>query len=595
MKKSKGLILLIAFSLLLSACQGGLGLEQLQRQQYNGENGNDQYKADYDILDKGPVAGGTLNLFTTEPDTFNPIITKNTYTSDFLSFIYEGLTRLDEKQQAVPQLSDAWSVSSDGLNWNFHIRDGVKWQDGQPFTAEDVEFTVQTLLTPGIDSVYKPLLLNVATFSAIDSSNFKLVLGKPNSFMPEMMTFPIIPKHQFKQKDVLSASKKFQPVGTGPYKFVSYTEKKNTVLKYDNNWWYLNTEENNARDSMYLKTININIFNNPDEAMGAFQTGEIDAVGIKASDFAKYKGRTDLIIKKYTSRDFEFLAFNLKNPVIADIYARKAIALAIDRDDLINDVLMGEAEAADVPVLPDSWMSDIEDISIGTAALSSDPLSSSQASITVNGITTTTTAAIDAKTPKEALLMGGWKESKQGYYKLLNGVRKYLKVELIVNSNNSIRVRAAQKITSMLEQSGITAVCTQLEWNDLLAKLNTAKYDIAFTGCRIPQIPDISYLYSNSYLPAALPVKYGNAHNVSGYFNMQVDAYITAMFNENNTDRKKTIYKAAKEQVTNDLPYIGLYFLRNAMVYSKNIRGPLKPDVWNLYNDMTHWYKPELP
>lgn len=567
MKKSRVLILLFAFSFLLTACQSGLGLEHMQLQQYDSNNGDNEYKADYDILDKGPVAGGALNLFTTKPDTLNPILTKNTYTSDFLSFIYEGLTKLDEKQQAVPQLSDAWSVSADGLIWNFHIRDGIKWQDGQPFTAADVEFTIRALLNPGIDSVYKPLLLNVATCAAVDSSNIKLVLEKPNSFMPEMMTFPIIPKHQFKQKDVLSASKNFQPVGTGAYKFLSYTEKEKVVLKSDKNWWYLNDKSNNPKEGMYIETININVFNNPDEAMGAFQTGEIDAVGIEASDFAKYKGRTDLIIKKYTSRDFEFLTFNLNNPVIADNYARKAIALAIDRDDLIKDILLGEAEAAEMPVLPVSWLSGMEGISTGTAVL----------------------------TPKEVLQAGGWKESKQGYYKVLGSVRKYLKVELIVNSNNSIRLRAAQKIRSQLEQAGITATCTQLGWNDLLTKLNTAKYDIAFIGCRITQIPDISYMYSNSYLSAALPVKYENVRNVSGYFNIQVDNYITSIFSENSTDKRKALYKAAKEQIINDTPYLGLYFLRNAMVYSKNLRGPLNPDTWNHYNKMTSWYKPELP
>lgn len=567
MIKVKGLVILFLVSLLLSACQGGLGLEQPQLEQYSSNSDIDQYKANYDILDKGPVAGGTLNFFTTEPDTLNPILTKNMYTADFLNFIFEGLTKLNEKQQAIPQLSDSWSVSIDGLIWNFHIREDINWQDGQPFTAYDVEFTIQTLLNPSINSVYKPLLFDVATYAAVDSSNIKLVLEKPNSFMPEMMTFPIIPKHQFKQKDVLSSSKSYYPIGTGPYKFVSRTEKKKVELKSDMNWWHLHTEGNEAKYGMYIKTININVFNDPEEAMGAFQTGEIDAVGIEASDFAKYKGRTDLIIKKYTSRDFEFLAFNLKNPILADQYARKAIALAIDRDDLINDILLGDAEAAEIPVLPDSWISESEGISTVTTVLK----------------------------PKEVLLEGGWKESKQGYYKLLGGLRKYLKIEVIVNSNNSMRVRAAQKICSLLEQVGITAVVTQVEWNDLLTRLNTLKYDIAFTGCRIPQIPDISYLYSNSYLSAALPGNAENARNVSGYFNLQLDAYIKAVFSENDPLKKKALFKTTKQMAINDTPYLGLYFLRNAMVYSKNIRGPLNPDTWNRYKGMENWYKPELP
>ena len=595
MKKIKWCTVLILNIFLLSSCQTGLGTEQLQLQQYYGENDEEQYKADYDILDKGPVAGGVLNLFTTEPDTLNPILTKNTYTSDFLSFVYEGLTRLDEKQKAVPQLSDTWSVSADGLVWNFHIRDGVKWQDGQPFTAPDAEFTIQTLINPAIDSVYKPLLMNIAACSAVDPSNLRIVLKKPNSFMPEMVTFPIIAKHQFMQTDVLSASNNFNPIGTGPYQYVSYSKNKKVELKSNINWWYLNVEDSKAKDGMYMETINVNIFSDSDEAMGAFQTGEIDTFEIETSDFEKYEARSDLIIKKYTSRNYEFLAFNLENPVLADIYVRKAITLAIDNDRIIKNILPGEAVASDIPVLPDSWISDIEGVSTGTAAINSVPESSIKADISQNGTTMETTAAITAKTPKEALLQGGWKESKTGYYKVFSGVRKYLKFELIVNSNNSLRVRVAQDVCTQLEQAGITAVCTQIQWSDFLTKLNTAKFDMAFTGCRIPQIPDISYLYSNSYLPTALPASYESARNISGYFNMQLDANITAMFNENDPDKRKALYRTAKQVITYDAAYLGLYFLRNAMVYSKNIRGPLQPDTWNRYKDMTHWYKPEIP
>lgn len=596
MKKSKYLVLLfiLCLSFPISACQYGPELEQLQMQQYESiGDADDEYKADYDILDKGPVSGGELNLFTTEPDTLNPILTKNTYVSDFLGLIYEGLTSLDEKQQPVPKLSDTWSVSADGLIWNFHIRDNVKWQDGQLFTASDVEFTVQLLMNAGIDSVYKPLVQNIATYTAVDSSNFKLVLSKPNSFLPEMMTFPILPKHQFKQKDILSSKDDFDPIGTGPYQFESYTDKKLVSLKADRNWWYMGINDN-SKGSMYIEKVNVKVCKNTDDAIGLLQTGDIDVVCIDSGDFSKYRGRTDLTIKKYTSREFEMLAFNLKNPVMSDKYVRKAISLAIDRNKLISEVLPGDSYAAEVPILPESWISNLEGVTVDASVLKGLSASSS-ANITESAVNTAavTNTAITATTPKEALLQGGWKESKQGYYKTIGGVRRYLKVEILVNSNNSTRVQAAQNICSQLTPAGIQAVCTQVQWNDLLTKVNTSNYGVAFIGCRIPQIPDFSYLYSSSYLPATLLGAYENARNISGYYNMQLDTYINGLFKENSEDRKKVYYKAALEQISNDTPYIGLYFTRNAVIYSKNLRGPLGPYTWNRYNDVIHWYKPQ--
>lgn len=612
MKKSVLLIIMMSICLSLTACQA---LPDLQ--QYRGNTEAEPYQADYDILDKGPVTGGTLNLFTTEPDSLNPVLTKNVYTADFLSFVYEGLTRLDSNQKPVPVLSDKWTVSDDGLIWTFHIRDGVKWHDGEPFTAYDAEFTIQTILNPGVSSVYKPLLFNVATCAAVDSSNLQLALERPNSFTPEMMTFPVIAKHQFAQEDVITASKQFTPIGTGPYRLVSYTENEEIEMKQNENWWSLTSQENASTGDtaatgdddgglkppgMYIETIMAKIYKNPDDAMGAFQTGNLDAAVIEAADYARYRDRTDLTIKKFTSRDFEFLSFNLKNPVFEDIYVRKAISMAVDIESIIQKELLGEAEASKVPILPDSWISDLD--GVHAAILSAQPDSSAQTNTPADQKTSADqntpasddkASAITAQTPLEVLKEGGWKENKQGLYKSIGGLRKYLKVELLVNTNNSTRVRIAGRICEQIIQAGIPAEVKEVPWDDMMNRIGTGKYDMAFLGCRIPQIPDLSYMYSNSYLSSSIQGSSNAAYNVSGYASLPVDTGIAEMFRQNNSDQKKRIYKALLEQIEADSPYIGLYFLRNAMVYSKDIKGPLQPDTWNRYHDMYQWYKPEIP
>ena len=599
MKKSVLLIIVMFLCLTLTACQVFPDLQQYQR-----STSDEPYQVDYDVLDKGPVKGGTLNLFSTEPDSLNPILTKNVYTADFLGFIYEGLIRLDTNQKPVAVLSDKWSVSDDGLIWTFHIRDGVKWHDGQRFTAYDAEFTIQTILNPGISSVYKPLLSNVATCVAVDSSNLRVALERPNSFTPEMMTFPIIAKHQFAQEDVISASKQFNPVGTGPYRFISYTENEAIEMKLNEEWWKLSSEEKpfvgdiegtdtSGTDDdgglklagMYIETIMAKIYKNPDDIMGAFRTGKLDVAVIEASDYSKYRDRTDLTIKKFTSRDFEFLAFNMKNPVFEDLYVRKAISMAVDIESIIQKEMPGEAIVSKVPVLPENWISDLNGVQ--AAILSDQPEAATQDN-------TTATQNIAAKTPLEVLKEGGWKENKQGLYKSIGGLRKYLKVELLVNSNNSTRVRIAKRICEQIVQAGIPAEVKEVPWDDMMNRIGTAKYDMAFIGCRIPQIPDLSYMYSNSYLSTSISGNSNAAYNVSGYSSLLVDTGIAELFRENNADQKKRIYKALLEQIEEDSPYIGLYFLRNAMVYSKNIKGPLQPDTWNRYHDIYRWYKPKI-
>lgn len=556
MKRFKIIILLTVICILASSCSEGIYNNSIMNQE------TEEYNDDYDILDKGPVKGGTVKLFTTKPDTLNPLLTNNSYVSDFLGFIYEGLTKLGKDQKAIGVLSDSWSVSDDRLIWNFHIRDGVLWHDGEAFSAYDVEFTIQTLLNAGVQSIYKPLVKNILSCAAVDSSNIKIILSKPNSFTPEMMTFPILPKHKFSQLGALNGTESIVPVGTGPFKYVSQNED-GIILKQSSAWWYLGAHED-SENTIYIDNISINIYGSKNDAMRAFQSGELDIMSIEQTDISKYKDRSDVVIKKYSSRDYEFLSFNLNSSIMSDVSVRKAIAAAIKRDELIDDILPGCATAADIPVLNDCWINE-----------GSSPASGNKA-------------------PGDILLEGGWKRNSQGeFYKTINGARKYLKVDILVNSSNNSRVLAAQQICSQLEEAGISAVYTGVEWSELLNRMNSSKYEIAFTGCRITQIPDLSFLYSKSYLPVSLPASNQSIGNISGYSNINVDSCIENMFKLESESLRKDSFNKAVKYFDEDIPYIGLYFLSNAMVYSKNVRGIFEPDAWNRYNDFTKWYKPE--
>jgi peptide/nickel transport system substrate-binding protein len=147
-------------------------------------------------------------------------------------------------------------------------------------------------------------------------------------------------------------------------------------------------------------------------------------------------------------------------------------------------------------------------------------------------------------------------------------------------------------VCAQLEEAGIPAKLVQVEWDELLKKVDTGKFNMVFMGCRVPQIPDISFMYSDGYLPEGYSANVRSAYNVAGYSNEHVNAYIIALFNENDTNRKKAIYKAFKEQIETDCPYVGMYFLRDSMIYSKEIKGQIAPDTWNRFNDMYQWYKP---
>jgi peptide/nickel transport system substrate-binding protein len=510
-----------------------------------------------DVIDNGPVKGGTLKLFSTSPDTLNPIITNNRYVEGFEGFIFESMVTLDKSQKPIPCLSDEWNVSADGLIWNFHIRNNVFWHDGQPFTSEDIEFTVDTILKNNINSVYKKNVENIANFSAVDKDDFKIILKKANSFTAELMTFPIIPKHYFLGEDILKTGKNMKPIGTGPYKFQAYNEKKSISLIANDKWWKAREPSSSVPNAPLIDSISINIYNDGNEQLNAFQTRDVDVVSLGPEESSRYSGRTDLTIKKFTGRNYEFVSFNLSKPLIADVSLRQAIANTLDKIKIVNDLLPGEAVASDVPIMPDTWLYDTNIVSL--------------------------TPNIQAS--KDMLLKDGWKEDNGVLYKNINGIITPLNLEILVNEDNETRVRVAEKISEQLKEIGINLTVTKLAWDDEQKLIGSRKYDMALLGWSIASIPDISFAYSTDEI--------ATGRNIAGYSNKDVDKYLQDIILENDPNKKKALFINMKDIINAEVPYIGLYFYDNAMLYNNRVRGVMNPYVWNNFSDITQWYLPE--
>jgi len=508
-----------------------------------------------DVMDSGPVKGGTLKLFSTTPDTLNPLMTDNLYVQDFSRLIFESLVKLDRNQKPTPELADSWEVSDDGLTWNFHIRENVFWHDNMPFTAEDVEFTFETILNGNVNSVYKTNLKNVATYAAVDRNNFKIILVRPDSFTAELLTFPIIPKHYFVGEDILKSQRNMAPIGTGPYKFMSF-QNKDILLRSSENWWKSKSTNSTELESPYIYEIDIKIFDGGLDTISAFQTRDVDVAFLDAGECSKYSGRTDLILKKFPGRNFEFMSINTTKPGLNEIPVRQAISYAIDKSKIINDTIPGEAVLADIPLIPDTWLN------------SANP----------------TTDSYNPQKARELLLKNGWKEDREVMYKYINGVYTQLNLEILVNDDNDKRYKIADKISEQLKKIGIASNIKKVSWDEEMNLLNTKRYDMALLGCRITSTPDVSFMYSSAEIVSG--------RNTAGYSNPDVDKYLEQLRNETDSDKRKAYFTDMNNIISSEVPYIGLYFYNDAVVYNKRIRGNMNPYIWDKYFDISKWYIP---
>jgi peptide/nickel transport system substrate-binding protein len=550
-------VLLICMAIFFTAC-GDLSQSVPQN-----TADNTRYGVKDDIMDKGPVKGGTLNLFSTKPDTLNPLLTNNAYVRDFLGLMFESLVKIDKSQKPVLCLAASFEYSESGYALTIKLRDNVFWHNNIPISSEDVEYTINTLKRAELKSPYAKNVENILTCEIIDGKTIKLKLLKSNYFTVNSLTFPVIPKHYFLDDNLMNkvSEANMKPVGTGPYRFVSYKENELRMI-VNTRWWNSQADGKDALTLPYISEVCVKIYDDVNEAVNAFNRHETDVAFIEPGKNSAYSGRTDMTVKKYISRNFDFLAFNLAKPALSDKIVRKAISYALDKYRLINDSIPGEAISADLPLSPESWLSDARN----------------------NAVTP------DKNKARELLIQNNWRENKGEFYKYIDNSYTPLTFELLVNDANDERGRTAQRIAEQFKEVGIVINIKKVTWDNELKLINSKNFDMVLIGSTINTVPDLSFLYSTG-TDTQLQ---GNAtRNIAGYSNSKVDEMLIGALRTGVPEDQRYFISFAEAIIEDEVPYIGLYFKYESALFSKRIRGEISPYTWNRYDDVTRWYIPQ--
>lgn len=362
----------------------------------------DQPASNAPALDKGVASpleedaptgryGGTLTLAAYEPPrTFNPVLASDPASARCLAYVFDGLVEEDGQTYDVkPVLAETWRVSPDGRRYTFTLRPGLKWQDGKPITADDVVFTVMSVLRhPGIPWEAKHALsingqLPVAT--QVDARTVRFELPAP--FAPFLRAIsgsglPILPKHilgPWMAKDgdgkptVLAKwglKDAGAVVGSGPFKLVSGTPGQDVTLARNPLYFRVNRHQ---QPLPYLDKLVIHVAPGLPGAVAAFKEGRTDMQWLPAQQVADFKQRQaeGHFTLSDAGPDFRiaFLTFNLNpgrdlvsKPLVdpiklawfADARFRRAVSLTVDRDALIRDVYHGLAVPQNSPVFQKS-------------------------------------------------------------------------------------------------------------------------------------------------------------------------------------------------------------------------------------------------
>lgn len=297
-----------------------------------------------------------------EPRLVNPLLGVSQADRDLVALVFSGLTRLDEFGQPVPDLARSWEVSPDGLTYTFRLRGDVTWHDGQPFTADDVAFTMSILRDPDYTGPSDLAMFwrTVETY-AVDATTVRFVLTQPLAAFPEYAGIGILPAHLLAgiaPADLAEDSFNLAPVGTGRLRWVSSQVEDGVMAVHLEPYraYY------DAERAVRLDALDLRFY--PD-ANGAFralasQQQPTQAFGgLSAAQLESALASPSLNI--YTARlpAYTAIIFNQNAPERLLFFqqeeVRQALTYALDRQSLIAQALPRQALFAATPLFPGTW------------------------------------------------------------------------------------------------------------------------------------------------------------------------------------------------------------------------------------------------
>jgi peptide/nickel transport system substrate-binding protein len=268
--------------------------------------------------------------------------------------LFNGLVRFSaDDWSPQPDLAEKWEISSDRLTWTFTLRKGVQWHDGQPFTADDVKWSLQMYADPKVNSILRGNLAPITNIETPDQYTVKLTSKDPYSSLPELLCYLtfMLPKHllEGQQFDNANFPQAFiqKPIGTGPFKFGEHQPGDHfTVLANDNY----------HEGRPYLDQVIYRIVKDQNSTISQVKTGELDIAFPNVAQLAGLQGTSNLNVIEQGLMDFRFFSGYQKNPKFgpwfSDKRVRVAMAHAIDADGIIKQVTQGKAKRSNGPIPP---------------------------------------------------------------------------------------------------------------------------------------------------------------------------------------------------------------------------------------------------
>ncbi len=480
--------------------------------------------------DTGPQDGGYIKLSTPEPRYLNPVLETRLEKANML--IFEGLVGLDARLEPVPRLAEKWEQSEDGKVITFHLRKGVSWHDGKPFTSQDVAFTWEAIQKTQATTLWKAYMSAVDGLETPDEHTVVVKYRYPYAPALSSWVVGILPKHIYGDDKLTASAGNSEPVGTGPYKLARWEKGKRLILQANQKWW-------NGRP--HVDTIELLILDPGTSAIDALSDGQVDFMRVEDTGQWLDRAQTPEFRERFELSDviesrIRLIAWNTQKAPLDDKRVRQALTMALDRERIIEDVLLSQARPLSAPFFPNMFGAN--------PALAPHPFDLARA-----------TRLLDqAKQP------------------IKDGKRFAIELMALESQRGSVGDDTLAIFRKDLHALGIDITMTFVSTQEFYKRINARDFDGVYFAW-LPDIPDpdpYSLLHSSMI---------GVGANFAHFVSPDVDELLDKARAVADRNERKELYHQVHAILHDEMPYTPLYAPYGHYAWNRRMRGVNPSDI----------------
>lgn len=480
-----------------------------------------------------------------EPDGIDPSVTNNSFASPFLANCFEGLVTYDTATGSlIGGNAASWEISEDGTVYTFTLRDGLKWSDGSPLTAQDYLYAFQRILTPETTAQYLSMLTDYIAgaqeyydgtgtaetlgVKAPDDKTLVLTLKSATPYYIDiltMWTFSPVQKATIEANGDQWTASPDTYICNGPFKISEMNMGESVVL--------VKNPEYYDADKVSLEKITFRYITDMATALMAYESGEIDgARSFPSSDYARLKAE-DAGIVSVSSYGTVFYNFNCAKAPFDNALVRKAFNLAVDRTSIIDDVVQIPAVPAYSFIAP-GYVANGVDFADGRSNF---------------GLS----ATADVEAAKAVLAEAGYPNGEG-----------FPEITLSYYTSDSVK-KIVEALAEMLQTNlNIKINIANEEWAIYYPNVQAGNYDLCAMGW------SGDYLHPMTFLPL---MKTGDVNNLGKYSNTAYDELVAKAQSEIDSAAAMAIMQEADNTASAEYPTLNLYYKANMMLMNSKVQG----------------------